>query len=95
MKHFISGSGEHGCLYDNGPNYHETLQDAVDSLSSLFDLGESRRTFLRRASYLSLNPRRDGASYCEIQECDCDTPTVHMGLAEAREWFAAQQERED
>ena len=73
-KHFHYGSGEHGCLYDNGPHYAATLQDAVDSLAQTFDLGRTRRATLKRDYYLELNASRDGASYCEITACsdDCD-----------------------
>ena len=71
-KHFHYGSGEHGCLYDNGPHYAETLSDAVESLAQTFELGRTRKAALKRDHYLELNPARDGASYCEITSCSDD-----------------------
>lgn len=41
-KHYHYGSGEHGCLYDNGPHYAETYKDAVESLAFTFELGRTR-----------------------------------------------------
>lgn len=76
--HYIYGSGEHGCLYDNGPHYAETLKDAVESLAETFELGKGRKAELKRHHYLELNPRRDGAAYCEITECTCDNPAEHQ-----------------
>ena len=74
--HYIAMSGEYGCLPDNCGSY-ETEADAVDSLISLFGLSKSRAKDLRNSLYLDLNARRDGASYCEVTECDCDDPDCH------------------
>ena len=79
MTHYIYGSGEHGCLYDNGPHYAESVEDAVESLAFTFGFGRARKATLQRNRYLDLNSRRDGASYCEINSCDCDTPDEHKG----------------
>ena len=76
-KHWIAGSGEHGCLYDYGPNLHTDYQSAVDDLASLFELGRTRKARLFADHYLELDPRKDGASYCEITECDCQDPSEH------------------
>lgn len=86
MAHYISGSGEHGCLYDNGPNVSRTLDDAVDDLAQTFDLGRDRKRQLKRDHYLELNPRRDGASYCEITQCDCDSPWEHDENGTPEDW---------
>lgn len=77
-RHYVYGSGEHGYLYDNGPQCAETLKDAVESLARTFNLGRTRKAQLKRGLYLELNPRRDGADYCEITECDCDNPLDHQ-----------------
>lgn len=71
--HYHFGSGEYGCLYDNGPCFAETKEQAVESLADTFELGRTRKATLRRDNYLDLNPGRDGASYCEITVCheDC------------------------
>jgi hypothetical protein len=29
-RHFVVGAGMVGCLYDYGPNFHETLESALD-----------------------------------------------------------------
>lgn len=75
--HYVYGSGEHGCLYDNGPHYAETLEDAVNALAETFEMGKHRKAALRKYLSLELNPRRDGAEYCEITECTCDNPEEH------------------
>ena len=36
-KVWISGNGSPGCLYDNGPNYHETKADAIASCAFTAD----------------------------------------------------------
>ena len=79
MTHYIYGSGEYGCLYDNGPYLAESVEDAIESLACTFDLGRTRKATLRRDRYLDLNPRRDGAEYCEINQCDCDMLDDHKG----------------
>lgn len=76
-RHYVYGSGEHGCLYDNGPHYAETLEQAVDRLAEIFELGRTRKAKLKREHYLEIS-RKDGASYCEITECNCDNPLDHM-----------------
>lgn len=58
-------------MYDQMEVY-ETIQDAVDGLSQIFDLGRTRKARLKAYRYLDLNPRRDGADYCEITECKCE-----------------------
>lgn len=74
--HYVYGSGTHGCLYDYGPNYAATLQDAVDALAMLFNLSLRRQRQLKRGTYLELQSY-DGADYCEITECSCTTPWDH------------------
>ncbi len=86
LVHYIYGSGEHGCLYDNGPFASDTLQGAVDSLAETFELGRTRKAALKRDHYLELNPRRDGASYCEITECTCKRPWGHNEDDDPENW---------
>ena len=95
--HYIAGSGEHGCLYDYCAPC-QTLAIAVDSLQGVFDLGRNRTRELKRDRYLSLNPQRDGASYCEITECDCDEPWQHEEYADQLtrdEWADWMQELDE
>jgi len=56
-------------LYDNGPHYALSVNEAVDSLAETFSLGRTRKARLRRDQYLELNPSRDGADYAEITAC--------------------------
>src|SRR5271165_395859 len=77
LTHYICGSGEHGCLYNNGPFAADTYQSAVDSLAETFELGRTRKARLFADSYLKLNPSKDGASYCDIVKCDCRRPWEH------------------
>ena len=74
-KHYISMSGEHGCLPDHCQCY-DNHRDAVADLVDLFELGRRRAAELRRTDSLELGPRF-GAEYCEIMECDCDDPDRH------------------
>jgi len=75
--HYVYGSGDHGCLYDYGPHVAQCIEDAVDDLATLFELGRNRRRELKRNWSLELNSCRDGAEYCEINECNCDKPWEH------------------
>jgi len=74
--HYVAMSGDHGYLPDNC-EVHESLSGAVDSLAELFGLGRVRKRELRDTRSLELKPSRDGAEYCEIQECNCEDPAVH------------------
>lgn len=71
MTHYIAGSGEYGCLYDQFSAY-ESLRDAVEGLAQIFDLGRTRKAKLKVYRYLNMNQRQDGADYCEITECKCE-----------------------
>lgn len=85
LTHYIYGSGEHGCLYDNGPFAAETLQDAVDSLAETFELGRTRKARLFADRYLALSPK-DGAAYCDISECTCARPWEHNEDQGPEDW---------
>jgi len=93
-KHYIVGSGSHGCLYDNGPHAHKTLKDAVEDLAFLFELGERKKRELRKARYLELGPKY-GADYCEITECTCGKPWEHNEEGSAEDWPEYRQEEEE
>lgn len=47
-KVWVSGNGSPGCLYDNGPNYHRTKEDAVQSCAFTFDEERGCATSLRK-----------------------------------------------
>lgn len=57
------------------------FDSAVQFVADTFTLGRRRITRLRRDGYLALDPRRDGAEYAEIAECECDTCRLTPALA--------------
>ena len=76
MRHYIAMAGLLGYL----PIYcdvFQTYEDAVDSLACIHELGRDRTRSLKRDGWLDLNLARDGNEYCEIIDCDCDTPQDH------------------
>jgi hypothetical protein len=83
--HYITGSGEYGCLYDSCGVY-KTLSLAVDGLGETFDLGRTRKAKLKRYRHLDLNPGRDGADYCEITTCNCNDPWIHDEQITEDDW---------
>lgn len=83
--HYILMGGEHGCLPDYCAAF-KTHDDAVDDAAQLYELGQRRIRELRRTDYLELNPRRDGASYCEIIPCACATPWQHSETDSEENW---------
>ncbi len=74
-KHWIAGSGEYGCLYDQCGSYGSKAS-AIESMAQLFDGVRGVKAQLRRYEYMDL-PAGAGADYVEITVCTCDTPEVH------------------
>lgn len=74
--HYIEMSGDRGCTPDQFASC-DSYDEAVDTLATIFNLTPVKIARLRKDWYLELNPRRDGASYCEITDCDCDDPDSH------------------
>lgn len=72
-------------MYDQSGVYR-SLDDAVSSMADLFYLDRNRRRDLKNSMYLELNPQRDGASYVEISECECDEPWTHDEMMTADDW---------
>lgn len=58
-KHYVLGAGQVGCLYDYGPNAHETLEDALADASWYLeddapyddDMGEAFAQMCREAKH--------------------------------------------
>ncbi len=76
--HYCYGSGMPGCLYDYGPNFCETLEQATEGLLLMFgdqlEEGESERLRENLAAYgihYFENPLEAGAVYCDA--------TIHPG----------------
>lgn len=76
-KHYIAMNGSHGCLPDNADVY-ETVGDAVEGLDFIFEFSTRQKRELKRNLYLELGGAEDGADYCEIVECACKNPEVHV-----------------
>lgn len=79
MTHFIAMAGLHGYIPNTCQSY-DTLDAAVDDLSTTHELGKKRRAALKRDLYLELNLKRDGNEYCSIETCDCATPEIHNDI---------------
>jgi hypothetical protein len=82
--HYIAMAGLHGYLPQCCDSF-PTLDQAVDYLAQVHELGRTRIKRLRDERYLELNFRPDspilkddGNEYCEIVECDCDEPETHF-----------------
>ncbi len=58
MTYYVFGSGQPGCLYDNGPHVAPRLRDALDALS--FTFGCLPKSALRR---MRGDLRRTGVHY--------------------------------
>lgn len=87
MTHYSYGSGQPGCLYDDGPHFSPTLRGAIDALVWTFaesgsesDLSPAEVRRMRRnlrvdgIHYFS-DPASAGAYYCEVSK--------HPGLCPA------------
>ena len=74
--HYIGMAGLHGYLPQTCDVY-DSIKNAADSLAQTHELGRDRRRQLQRDCYLELNLQRDGNEYCEITECECDSPEMH------------------
>ena len=74
-RHYIAMSGFHGCSPDSCTVW-KARENAVESITSQFNLGRSRNAMLKRDSYIALSPR-DGADYASVESCDCLTPWIH------------------
>lgn len=86
--HWGYGSGMPGCLFDNGPHFCETQEDAIDGVLAPFhgtgnesDLSESEledaRIDLRGGGshYFPFNRRAElGATVLEVWEADGECP---------------------
>lgn len=70
--HYCFGSGMPGCLYDYGPNFCETLEEATSAILEIFgdelEEGEEARLLdnLKESGiHYFENPIRAGAVYCD------------------------------
>lgn len=80
MAHYTYGSGMFGCLYDNGPEVAETLDDAIagalfpfEDLPP-FELQAAEQALQAEGFYAFKNPREAGAHYVEVETCTCQSP---------------------
>jgi hypothetical protein len=82
MKHFGYGSGMSGCLFDYGPNFAETNEDAIEGILLVFgeelsdeETAELRESLTGGGSYYFRNPGEVGAQYCEVWVEDGPLPS--------------------
>ena len=69
-KHWHGGAGLHGYLYQDGPHYFKTREDAIAYFADSYDLCEGDQQILRLDRYLELSLEDDGNAYIEISPCD-------------------------
>lgn len=74
-KHYIAMNGEHGCLPDSCNVYVER-DSAIESLGGLLELSEGQVTELEETGSVECTPEQ-GAAYCEVVECSCQSPWEH------------------
>lgn len=74
-KHYVYGSGMAGCLYDYGPNFCETIEDAISDFEFIFgecieadELIEMAVNLRENGGHKFRNPQEAGAQYCEVSE---------------------------
>lgn len=74
-KHYVYGSGMAGCLYDYGPNFSETIEEAIDSFKLIFgecieadELTEMETNLRENGGHKFRDPLSAGAQYCEVSE---------------------------
>jgi hypothetical protein len=75
MKHYGYGSGMIGCLFDYGPNFAETCEDAIEGILCVFgeqlseeETAELRENLTRDGIHYFRQPAEVGAQYCEVWE---------------------------
>lgn len=81
-RHYVCGSGQPGCLYDYGPNFHETEEDAIEDLCGLFgysisedELTEMRANLKKDGIHYFSDAAEAGAAYAEVSEQPGPMPT--------------------
>lgn len=80
-KHYCYGSGMIGCLYDNGPNFCEEKEDAIESLVVDFqdslseeETEQMKENLRREGIHYFAKPSEVGAHYCDVTEYDGPCP---------------------
>lgn len=74
LIHYVYGSGSRGCLYDNGPCFADTREDAIEGALFIFgDLPENELAMARvnlheHSLHEFTDPSEAGAQYVEISE---------------------------
>lgn len=77
MTHYILMGGMHGCLPEHCDVY-DSIDGAVDSAASMYELSAREQNYLKRAQTLDMKLSTDGVEYLEIQVCSCDKPWIHQ-----------------
>jgi hypothetical protein len=74
--HYIGMAGLHGCMPQT-INSYDSIRDAAEGLQNIHGFGKGKLAELKRNLYLEMNINRYGNEYCEIIECDCESPEQH------------------
>ena len=93
MTHFIAMGGEHGCLPDNCASYRN-LEDAISGLDNIYELSDKQKKELLLYSSTKLD-REQGGAYCEVSDCDCDSPWEHEEMGSQDDWPEYTEEEEE
>ena len=74
-KHYVYGSGMVGCLYDYGPKFCMTVEEAIGDFLELFydtinddELDEMANNLKQFGHHTFREPHEAGAHYCEVSE---------------------------
>lgn len=79
-KHYIAQSGLTGGYMPNVSEVCDTRTQAAEFLGEIFELSGYKIKQLRKDWYMEVGEKDIYGSYneyCEIIECNCDTPEIH------------------
>ena len=93
MKHFIAMGGEFGCMPDNCSTCR-SFEGAVSTLDTIYELSETQVKYLKAIGIAYLT-REQGGAYCDVSECDCDTPWIHDEFGVKDDWPECENEESE
>jgi hypothetical protein len=79
-KHYAYGSGMSGCLFDCGPNFCETEEQAIEGALFIFDnlsdeeLSAARENLKNDGIHYFSDALEAGAQYVQVSECNGPMP---------------------
>lgn len=88
-KHYVYGSGIAGCLYDYGPHFCMTVEEAIADFQQMFydvicddELDEMSHNLEKHGRHSFKDPHEAGAHYCECAEQNGQMPEDNDNLME-------------